>query len=825
MLHELRALIMQARRHSAANFSSFSPSHVSISFSRLSAPRAPFVGRTCLPLLPNNTIKLSAFKNTLNGNRLPRSIQTKASAKEALAANREDDRIPFNDYSPEANAAYWATRPVSVMKRMLEVGSTLGTWVAVGQIGGTIPRDRADKLREILSNLGPTFIKIGQAVSSRPDTLPPEFLRELEKLQDRLPPFPTDQALAVMEEDLGRPVSEVFSQISDIPVAAASLGQVYRARLRRDGSEVAVKVQRPGVKTSIALDVLVLRQLLVYVKKFRNFNSDLPGLLDEWATSLFKELDYRQEAANGVKFKELYSHLDGVYVPDMVTDLTTARVLVMEWVDGDRLRTAYSAVGGGGSPGIGSIGATSDAYDFPPRSGSEDDIRLVEIGVKCSLEQLLEFGYFHGDPHPGNLLRTRDGKLAYLDFGMMGSVDESIRQGLIRATLHLVNREYEALADDFVTLGMLPSNSDKAKIVPALTGVFAEALAGGVNNLSFGTLSANLGRTMYEFNFQIPSYFTLLVRSLSVLEGIALSSDPNYKVLGAAYPWVARRLLTDTTPELRATLTSLLYKNGKFNFKRMESLLTQAARPTGRPPRRRDDPEGFDQPRGDALALILSPQGDFVRGIVVEELAKGADAAWRLAIDTAVAEAMTELVGSNYGDAGENRNGIPSSSAPSGPFLGALVDVLATLPRLSDDEDVEQVRGLRSLGVALQSATVAQREADQQRSARGGAPAASNTWIGGLAGNSDSDSNNTSDAYSAKEQNFCASAAANIETAAALLQWAVREAETLDPAARAEALKLPVEVAQQAVSRVIARGVRWVLAEEPPAEAAEGTSI
>lgn len=804
---------MQARRHSAANFSSWTSNHASIS-SRFLAPAAPFAGRASLPLVPNNTLTKSTT-STYTHHVSHRYIQTKASPKAALAANLEDDRIPFNEYSPEANAAYWSTRPVSVMKRMLEVGSTLGVWVAAGQIGGTIPKDRADRLREILSQLGPTFIKIGQAVSSRPDTLPPEFLRELEKLQDRLPPFPTDQAFAVMEEDLGRPVSEVFSQISEVPIAAASLGQVYRARLRRDGSEVAVKVQRPGVKTSIALDVLVLRQLMVYVKRFRKMNSDLPALLDEWATSLFKELDYRQEALNGVKFKELYSHLDGVYVPGMVTDLTTARVLVMEWVDGDRLRTAYSAVGGGADDD----GAFPSFRQAPP-SGSEDDIRLVEIGVKCSLEQLLEFGYFHGDPHPGNLLRTKDGKLAYLDFGMMGQVDESIRQGLIRATLHLVNREYEALADDFVTLGMLPPDSNKAKIVPALTGVFAEALAGGVNNLSFGTLSANLGRTMYEFNFQIPSYFTLLVRSLSVLEGIALSSDPNYKVLGAAYPWVARRLLTDTTPELRATLTELLYKNGKFNFKRMESLLTQAARPTGRPPRRRDDPEGTDQPRGDALALILSPQGDFVRAIVVEEVAKGADAAWRLAIDTAIAETMTDLVNS--------AGGPTSSSVNSGPFLGALIDILATVPRLSDEEDAEQVRGLRSLVVALQSATVAQKEADEQRRSRGSSPVASSTWIGGLGSGSDNNGNNTtSDAYSAKEQNFCASAAANLETASELLQWAIREAETLDPAARTEALKLPVEVAQQVTSRVVARGIRWVLSAQPnpEAEAAAGSRV
>lgn len=389
MLRDLRVVIMQLGRQAA--HLPRGPAHAAAAAGLPPVPfRAP--ARAFRPFVPLHT--------TLH----PRGAALTTSARPASsgdgAADGED--VPFAEYSPEANSAYWSTRPVAVMKRLLEVGSSLGVWAAAGQLRrGAAPEARADSLRRILTRLGPTFIKIGQALSSRPDTLPPEFLAELEVLQDRLPPFPTDAALALIAAELGRPVDEIFSSISEAPVAAASLGQVYRAVLRRDGSEVAVKVQRPGVRASIALDVLVLRQLATAVRAVRRFNSDLPALLDEWATSLFLELNYRQEAANGERFGELYGHLEGVYVPKMVRDLTTQRVLVMEWVEGERLRTAYSAAAA--EPGGG--------------AGSADDIRLVEIGVRCSLEQLLEFGFYHADPHPGNLLRTRDGRLAYLDFG------------------------------------------------------------------------------------------------------------------------------------------------------------------------------------------------------------------------------------------------------------------------------------------------------------------------------------------------------------------------------------------------------------------------
>jgi aarF domain-containing kinase len=506
------------------------------------------------------------------------------------------------------------------------------------------------------------------------------------------------------------------------------------------------------VATSISLDVLVLRRLAKEVRKWGKLNTNLPLLIDEWAASLFKELDYRQEAQNGIRFKDLYSHLEGVYVPSMYPELTTRKVLVMEWIDGERLHTKGSSID-------------------PATVDLSDEIRLVEVGVRCSLEQLLEYGFYHADPHPGNLLRTKDGQLAYLDFGMMGEVDEKIRQGLIQATLHLVNREYKALADDFITLGMLPEDSDRAQIVPALTSVFAKALEGGVNNLSFGDLSSNLGRTMYQFKFQIPSYYTLLVRSLSVLEGIALVSNPDYKVLNAAYPWIARRLLTDTTPELQETLTSLVYNpNGRLNFKRLESLFTQATRSTGLPQRPRGAPSDAPPPRGDAVALILSSKGAFVRNIVVKELGKGVDALWRVLVDDIVVNAYKDVIG------------LTSGNATNAIFLKNLADMLASVPSLSTEEDREQLDGLSRLATALQKTSQAEGF---------GVFAASEPGTG------------------SSQQTPCR----NAEDLLDAIDWLVREIQTLTPEERQRALQMPLDIGANASQRVGARLLRWWFSE------------
>ncbi|KAG1672433.1 hypothetical protein FOA52_013219 [Chlamydomonas sp. UWO 241] len=695
-------------------------------------------------------------------------------------------------YSATDNAAYWETRPVAVISRAVRIAGEVVRWrllsSPVGQaLFGSGGENAAPALLlDALIRLGPAFVKIGQALSSRPDVLPPAYLEELEKLQDRIPPFPTDVALRVMAQELGRDPSEVFTRITPEPVAAASLGQVYRARLV-NGDEVAVKVQRPGVVTLIAMDVYILRYMAAAGRTIGKLNTDLPALVDEWATSLFKELDYNREGANAARFKELFQRMPEVYVPTVYSELTTTRVMTMEWIEGERLRTAGEQQAEGRTV-----------------KGSLDDLALVEVGVRCSLEQMLEEGFYHADPHPGNLLKMPDGRLAYLDFGMMGSIDLKVRQALVRATLHLVNKEFSYLAEDIVALGFLPGGSDRSAIVPALTGVFQAALAGGASNISFGQLSTSLGRTMYEFKFQVPSYYTLLVRSLSVLEGIALASDPNYKVLGAAYPWVARRLLTDSSPELQTSLRSLLYKDGgRFQFDRLQALLEQAAKvkalgsmratpaastasfaPAPPPPSAAQRglvpgtgprPPTVLPPAASPLQLLLSTDGTFVRDIVLDEVAKGVDAAWRLSFDS---------LGRNVG-----------------PPISTL---LLALPRLSDREDEEQVEGLTNLATALY------RIANTTDGAEGADAASNGSALGSL--------QLLPELLPALPLLPEGSVHA-VRQAASFLQWLASELATLPPGERNTALYLPIDVASRVSGRVLARAIREALGPVSPSTA------
>ncbi|KAB1220770.1 hypothetical protein CJ030_MR3G015523 [Morella rubra] len=457
------------------------------------------------------------------------------------------------EYSVSKIAAIYKRKPLVLIRRLLQIGTTFGKWFGLRYLDQIQERSdlmfevRAAELRKILVELGPAYIKIAQAISTRPDLIPPSYLDELSMLQDQISPFSTEVAFNTIEQELGLPIDDIFSEISPEPIAAASLGQVYQARLHHKGDVVAVKVQRPGVQAAISLDILILRFVAGLLRRVGKLNTDLQAVVDEWASSLFREMDYMKEASNGLKFRQLYGTIPDVVVPKMYMEHTTRKILVMEWVEGKKLSEVK-------------------------------DLYLVEVGVYCSFNQLLEYGFYHADPHPGNLLRTYDGKLAYLDFGMMGEFKQELRDGFIEACLHLVNRDFDALAKDFVTLGLLPATADREAVTKALTGVFQNAVAKGVRNISFGDLLGDLGTTMYKFKFRIPSYFSLVIRSLAVLEGIAISFDSDYKVLGSTYPWIARKVLTDSSPQLKSSLQTLLYKDGVFRIDRLESLLSESLR-------------------------------------------------------------------------------------------------------------------------------------------------------------------------------------------------------------------------------------------------------
>jgi predicted unusual protein kinase regulating ubiquinone biosynthesis (AarF/ABC1/UbiB family) len=242
---------------------------------------------------------------------------------------------------------------------------------------------------------------------------------------------------------------------------------------------------------------------------------------------------------------------------------------------------------------------------------------LIEVGVQCSLRQLLEHGFFHADPHPGNLLATFDGKLAYLDFGMMSEIKPPQRYGLIEAIVHVVNRDFDLLAQDYVKLEFLSPETDLTPIVPAFAKVFANAQGASVAELNIKSITDDLSALMYEYPFRVPPYYALIIRSLVTLEGIAIYIDPNFKVLSEAYPYVSKRLLTDPADELRTSLKDLLFKDGKFRWNRLENLLKNA---------RNSQDYDFNLIMNQSVEFLSSERGVFIRDRLVDEFVNGLDA-------------------------------------------------------------------------------------------------------------------------------------------------------------------------------------------------------
>ncbi|ABW27390.1 ABC1 kinase family protein [Acaryochloris marina] len=453
---------------------------------------------------------------------------------------------------------------------------------------------RAVQLRETLTALGPAFIKIGQALSTRPDILTGPYLEELSKLQDQLPAFSNEIAYRFIEEELGRPPQDLYAQLTPEPIAAASLGQVYKGQLH-SGEWVAVKVQRPDLAEQVTLDIYILRGLAAWVQKNnKSIRSDLVGILDEFAGRLFEEVDYTQEGRNAERFAHLYEYLPEIYIPKIYWEYTNRRVLTMEWITGTKLNQPEKIQ----AQGI-------------------DARHLIDVGVNCSLRQLLEHGFFHADPHPGNLLATPDGKLAYLDFGMMSEIKLEQRYGLINAIVHIINREFEALAHDYVHLGFLTPDTNLEPIIPALGVVFNNALGASVAELNIQSIFDQLSEIMYEYPFRVPSYYALIVRSLLTMEGIAIGVDKDFKVLSAAYPYVAKRILTDPAPELRESLKDLLFKENSFRWNRLENLMKNA---------RNNFDYDLSGSLDQALDYLFSERGELIRDRMAQELVNGIDA-------------------------------------------------------------------------------------------------------------------------------------------------------------------------------------------------------
>ena len=497
-------------------------------------------------------------------------------------------REPVRRYDAQAIARYYRSRPWTAIRRALTVIWCFTTFVLSLKWDDWRGRTeenkfkRAAQLRQILTRLGPTFIKVGQALSTRPDLVRKDFLDELVKLQDQLPPFDNRLALSIIEAELGKPVTELFRQISPNPIAAASLGQVYRAVLHT-GEDVAVKVQRPNLLPTLTLDLYLMRWAAGWMAPWLplNLGHDLTLIVDEFGIKLFEEIDYINEGRNAEKFADNFRDDPTVKVPTIYWRYSSIRVLTLEWINGFKLTDTASI-----------------------RAAGLDTDKVIEIGVISGLRQLLEHGFFHADPHPGNLFAMPDGRMAYIDFGMMDQLEQYTKETIASSVVYLINKDYAELAENFAKLGFLTPDTDITPIIPALEEVLGEAMGESVRDFNFKTITDQFSELMYDYPFRVPAKFALIIRSLVTQEGLALTLNPNFKIVEVSYPYVARRLLTGESPEMRRHLIEVLFKDGKFQWQRLENMIAIA----------RSD-NNFDLLPTAQLGLqyLLSEEGKFLR--------------------------------------------------------------------------------------------------------------------------------------------------------------------------------------------------------------------
>ncbi|GJP44196.1 hypothetical protein CLOM_g3584 [Closterium sp. NIES-68] len=404
-------------------------------------------------------------------------------------------------------------------------------------------QDLARWLKEGLLRLGPTFIKIGQQFSTRSDLLAQEYIAELSELQDQVPPFESDTALAIVESELGKPIYEVFERFDRDPIAAASLGQVHRARLQ--GREVVVKVQRPGLKDLFDIDLKNLRVLAVNLQKIDpksdGAKRDWVAIYDECASVLYEEIDYTKEGKNADRFRENFKDMDYVKVPTVYWQYTTSQMLVMEYTPGIKINRI-------------------DALD----KLQVDRKRLARYCVESYLEQILSHGFFHADPHPGNIAvdDVNGGRLIFYDFGMMGSIPSDIREGLVEAFYGVYEKDPDKVLDAMVQMGVLVPTGDRTAVrrtaqfflnsfEERLSQQQAEAKAKepmtkeealAKRKMRLSAIGEDLLAIAADQPFRFPATFTFVVRAFSVLDGIGKGLDPKFDISEIAKPYALELL-------------------------------------------------------------------------------------------------------------------------------------------------------------------------------------------------------------------------------------------------------------------------------------------
>jgi len=377
-------------------------------------------------------------------------------------------------------------------------------------------------LRKSLIDLGPTFIKIGQTLGTRADLLPLAYVKELATLQDNVPAFPTAEAFARIEAELGKTLSECYAEIDNEPIASASLGQVYRARLF-SGEEVAVKVQRPDLERIISFDVAILYRLIKLMNRLfpkANENADWEGMLREFHATVFEEMDYVKEGRNADRFRYNFRTWRAVRVPKIYWSHTSTKVLTLEFIRGTKV-------------------VDIDAL----RARRISPVKVNRLLVRTYLKQLLEDGFFHADPHPGNLLVMDSGHLAFFDFGMVGRIGAKLQSQMIDAFFHVIERNVQGLGQDIIDLNFLKPGVDVETVRPVVERLFKVYLNLKLGEVNFKELTYDLAEVVYEYPFRLPANFTYIMRALMTLEGIGIVTDPAFSFFETAKPYAKEFML------------------------------------------------------------------------------------------------------------------------------------------------------------------------------------------------------------------------------------------------------------------------------------------
>jgi predicted unusual protein kinase regulating ubiquinone biosynthesis (AarF/ABC1/UbiB family) len=384
-------------------------------------------------------------------------------------------------------------------------------------------RSQAIWIRETFLDLGPTFIKLGQLFSTRADLFPLEYVEELSKLQDRVPAFSYEQVKETIESDFAKPIDKLFSSFDPIPLAAASLGQVHRAKLF-NGEDIVVKVQRPGLKQLFTIDLAILRQIARYFQNHPKWgeNRDWIGIYDECCRILWEETDYLLEGRNADTFRRNFRGEDWVCVPRVYWKYASPRVLALEYLPGIKI-SHYEAIEAAGL----------------------DRKLLAQLGAKAYLQQILNGGFFHADPHPGNIAVNADGALIFYDFGMMGKIESNIREGLMDTLVGVAQKNSDKVVNSLINLGALVPTGDMSSVRRSIQFMLDNFMDKPFEEQSVDAISEDLYEIAYGQPFRFPATFTFVMRAFSTLEGVGKGLDPEFNFMEVAQPY-AMKLMTNS---------------------------------------------------------------------------------------------------------------------------------------------------------------------------------------------------------------------------------------------------------------------------------------